>query len=414
MNSQTAKKRSAITTNMVIAVLVLLAIVTGYNYFFAPFSELPQSLVETEQPTIAPSPEATVQDYRYMVESMTAEEKISQLLALPIDLDAYDASAAAVASDSSKPVAETAGLIDFIVGGGAPQEEKSAWGFVTLFGTKVDYELAQQAIMAYTNTQEDDLPIWTLVDHEGGTVQRLSGEGFTTLPSWREACSMDSEQRGELWQKSANELQKVGVDVVLAPMLDIAANHPVLKTRICSDDPETTAVAAGEFVATMQSFGIMSVIKHFPGIGQTKKDLHKSFDTVTVTQDDVELYKFILGAYPQTGVMVSHVGVDNQDESIPCSLSVSCVGQIHQLFADTILYSDALNMKAAGVDGGVAATAQKALEAGLTVLVFEPGVSESDLREVQTQLVGRYNDSYEFRELVNTAVELVLQHKLAK
>ncbi len=415
MNQDSSQKSSPVATYVLMFVLVILVFLTGYNYFFKPFAQLPEDLVV--QVTPSPTPAVVELDYRNMVETMTAEEKIAQLIAAPVNLDAFVASDSAVATASAfVPSDASASLIDFIAGGGVVPEKEAAWGSVILFGINAGYEDTLAAITAL-KASDEELPPLILVDHEGGTVQRLSGDGFTKLPSWKEACTLTSEERGELWQRSADELQKVGVDLVLAPMLDISANHPVLKTRVCSDDPETIAVAAGEFVATFNAFGVNAAIKHFPGIGQTKKDLHKAFDTVTVTEDDVELYKLMLTAYPTTAVMVSHVGVVNQDETLPCSLSASCVGQIHELFPGTLLISDALNMKATGVNETtqpLALTAQKALEAGVTVLLFEPGVSEADLRQIQDQLVMTYEGSYEFREQVNSAVELLLRYKLEK
>ncbi len=71
-----------------------------------------------------------------------------------------------------------------------------------------------------------------MVDHEGGSVQRLNGEGFTILPSWKRMCNQTAELRQSSLASSAAELAAVGIDVVLAPVVDVSHSNIVLRDRV--------------------------------------------------------------------------------------------------------------------------------------------------------------------------------------
>ena len=430
MNSP--RKKSPTATYVLIAVLALLAVLSGFNYFFKPFSNY--SFVEeasSELPISQPSPVPEVthsQKVTELVARLTPEEKIAQLIAVPFTVEDFLASVSATTSQqaSAEPQPATSSAYVAFLSGAVPvapaPEEPGLgllarkWGFVTLFGSEVSTTQATQTSSYLDEINEAPLPIWIMVDHEGGTVQRLSGTGFTQLPSWQDQCALDPVELAALWKTSSTELSQVGIDVVLAPMVDRAQNHPVLGSRVCSATTQAVFEAAATVISATNEVGILPVLKHFPGIGATKRDLHNALDSVVVSQEDVELYKRLLAVYPYSAVMTGHAAVTNQDSTIPCSLSASCISELHTEYPLVLTISDALEMKATGVGtAGVQLedVALKAAQAGNAVLLFGPGVSQSDLTIVHARLLREYETSYEFRELVNKHVQRIVDYKLA-
>ncbi len=429
-----SSKKSPITTYILIAILAVMAVLMGANYFFKPFSELefmPEKQGISEEIASQEPIQNTVnvtdtqEEIEALVATFSPEDKIAQLIAVPIDAEEMSASMSALAEAVSGDTSPA--YVGFLTGETTPTGDAAGssaqplflenWGFATLFGSNISFFQGQKIISFLKETSLGPVPRWILVDHEGGSVQRFSGTGFTDLPSWQEQCQMQSEDRVALLTQSATELHDVGVDAVLAPMLDSAKNHPILKTRICSNEPLVIYEASTEFVSIFNEFKVLPVLKHFPGIGGAKKDLHTSFDTVTVTDDDVELYSTILDVYPYSGVMTSHVGVENQNATAPCSLSKDCVGQLYEKYPQVLTFTDALEMKATGVDNETVFledVALQAIEAGNTVLVFGDGVPQSELKIVHERLLREFHDSYAFREKINANVALVLRYKLAK
>jgi len=430
-----SNKKSPVLTYVLIFVLVVVAVLTGVNNYFRPFDEIvlgePKDIPQVTPQSMSTTESADMVDIEKEIETLVAtfspEEKIAQIIAVPIDTEEFMASISAFSSEVDENGSiDSSEYVGFLTGKISPSNASDNqtvplfledWGFATIFGSNVSAQQAESMISFLKRTALISVPRWILVDHEGGSVQRLSGPGFTDLPSWQEQCKLKSEDRVKLLTQSATELSNVGVDAVLAPMLDIAKRHPVLKTRICSDDSTVIFESASEFVSVFNALKVLPVLKHFPGIGSAKKDLHTAFDTVTVTEADIDLYSSILDVFPFTGVMISHVGVENQGATAPCSLSSDCVGQMYQKYPEVLTFTDALEMKSTGVDDAevyLEDVALEAVKAGNTVLVFGDGVSQSDLKIVHERLLREFHSSYEFRERVNKNIALILRYKLAK
>ena len=264
-----------------------------------------------------------------------------------------------------------------------------------------------QIKLAYTNAEYQPI---IAVDHEGGVVQRLSGTGFTKLPSWQVLCHRERADRLQLLQTSAAELAAVGVNMIFAPVLDLSANNPAMGTRICSNDPTLTATAAVDVVNSFLLAGITSVVKHYPGIGTTTRDLHDSADVITGTREQ-SLFNAVLATSQNMGVMTAHVLVENVAEELPCSLSEECVYPLLIDHPEALVLADALEMNSARTEPTnpdqlrpLPEVAADALRAGNHVLLFGRDVSMSDLEEVVSTLKTRYTESVEFRSSVKAAV----------
>ena len=418
-------------TNWVILILCLLVVLTGYNYFVRPFASLSQW---TNSLSLAsPSPSPTPSTALAMWQGLTTDQKIWQLLAAPVVINQRSIATPLIASASA----------DF-----SPPTKAQQWlsgqhpGWVTIFGEQISSHSARLVIDQLTDLSlvptDQPLTWWpvVMVDHEGGEVQRLSGLGFTRLPSWQSTCQLSQERKIAIWQQSARELKSVGIDVVLAPVVDMASRHPILKTRICAADYQTVTTNSQLWITIFKEAGLTSVIKHFPSIGQTTKDLHREFDRITVTADDAQLYRSLLDQFPDLGVMVSHVGVINQYQHLPCSLSSSCIGQLSQLYPQALVISDALEMKSAayvnpqvwglpdsnGSSSARSAPAQKTLAdiayqailAGNDVLVFGQSVDQTQLETIVQRLSQAYGSDKLFTQAADRQGERVISWKLKR
>jgi beta-N-acetylhexosaminidase len=461
------------TTAALIFILLLLTGLLGYNYFFKPFAKIEgqnqEKLIVSEQDLMneQSGPYFGYASIKDLVASLEPAEKIAQLMLVPVELQfdvqpqleqllqatpsagvvtnsitsflpnpTANPKANSKANSASNPTANSATNSTTNTATSSPSAElrvisnnqtlsqEDEWeatvqalaalkpGGVTIFGSQLGYQETTQAILDL----KQQIPLHPIfaVDHEGGSVQRLSGEGFTQLPSWREQCALEYDQAQELWQQSALELSQVGVSMILAPMVDFAKANAVLGSRICSGDTQTVLKYGLGFSDTFFAAGIQPVFKHFPGIGKTKLDLHTNFDTVQVGVEEAKLYQAIVDSPKKytTAVMVSHVGVKNQFADIPCSLSDACINELKSVEPKVLVLSDALEMKSATNEGRtLVKTIELAIRAGNHVLVFGPKVSIFELSDTTQQLVAIYDDSTIFRTAVDRAVTRVLEYK---
>ncbi len=374
----------------VILILIVVAGLLGYNYFVQPFANL-YPAPSPQADSVPIEPQLSVEEQLFAV--MSSEQKVAQLLAVSV-----------VISPDSSPSAASVWI-----------KERQP-GTVNLFGTQVDVASVQSEL-SQLDGSEWPVPPLIAVDHEGGQVQRLNGQGFTKLASWRELCA-SQEFDTQLLSSSAAELRDAGVNVIYGPVVDVGTSA-VLGSRICSSHQDLVIERAGQLIKIYQEHQLLPVIKHFPGIGMIKQDLHTSFANVSVRPEDAVVYLELLKQYPLIGVMVSHAGVENQYAQAPCSLSKTCVDELVGLYPQALVMTDDLNMESVRYNfrqpdqpKDIVSLTTEALYAGNDILVFGRSTAVADLDLVLTELSIKYESDVTFQKRVDQALLKVIRYKL--
>lgn len=219
------------------------------------------------------------------------------------------------------------------------------------------------------------------VDQEGGRVQRFR-TGFTALPPlqvigrwYRTHPDRARDLAYRHGRVMAAEVLGHGVDISLAPVLDLARGSSVIGDRAFSEDPGGVLDLAGYYIAGMRDAGMKNCAKHFPGHGSVEADSHLEVVTdprpMAEIEDDLKPYRMLAGQID--AVMPAHVvypEIDNQ----PAGFSTIWLGMLRELTGfDGVVISDDLDMAGAGGAGDVLARWQAASEAGCDLaLVCRP------------------------------------------
>jgi len=159
------------------------------------------------------------------------------------------------------------------------------------------------------------MPLLVALDQEGGSVQTLKGSDFPLIPSAeRLGAGPEAELRATV-RDSAERLDGIGVTVNLAPVADTVpkdigeANPPIGGFhRQYGSDPDEVAADVETVVAASQGAGVLTILKHFPGLGRVRANTDTSTKAVdsTATVDDPYLKPFAAGIKAgSAGVMVS-------------------------------------------------------------------------------------------------------------
>lgn len=371
-----------------------MALFSAYNYFNKPFlKDSAETSLSQDKPLVTPTPSKTQK------KELNTKEKISQLLAVPLDLNSMEKES----SDSAK-------MLSFI--------KENDPGFVVYFGEGISTTsaiLATKTIKDYFK-ETDYVPL-IAVDHEGGLVQRLDGDGFTKLEPWQKVVSTySSAQQKAVFNQSAREMYAVGVNIVFAPVVDLASNSAVLKTRAADDFGQTLATTVN-FIYSFSQNGVMPVLKHFPGIGSIPKDPHHAVSTINLSENDASIFSQILNKFTNIGVMTAHVRLENKLSGKICSLSSECLSPFEKSYPKVLLFTDSLTMKAAKAQVGtteekpVEQIAIEAIEAGNNVLVFGNGITPVLLEKTIFALQKEYEDSESFRNKVDVSVAKIISLK---
>ncbi|MES9993958.1 MAG: beta-N-acetylhexosaminidase [Candidatus Thiodiazotropha sp.] len=220
------------------------------------------------------------------------------------------------------------------------------------------------------------------VDHEGGRVQRFR-EGFTPLPpaAWYgEQYQKNSEQGMQLAQLGgwlmASELRACGVDFSFAPVLDIGFGiSEVIGDRAFSQQPEVVARLAKAWMHGSHDAGMAVVGKHFPGHGGVEADSHLALPIDQRRFEDLEMedlrpFETMIHAGMEA-IMPAHVIYSHIDKEL-AGFSPFWLKKVlrQQLGFQGVIFSDDLNMAAAGEAGGYGDRAVAALSAGCDMVLI--------------------------------------------
>lgn len=200
------------------------------------------------------------------------------------------------------------------------------------------------------------LPLLIALDQEGGQIVRLTPQrGFPATVSHAELGKLNdpAETRARA-RAMAETLAEVGVNLNLAPVVDVAVNpqNPIISAygRSFSADPEVVAAQAEAFIDGHHDAGIQCTLKHFPGHGSSRSDTHLGFVDVSDSWSDAELipYRRLIEAGKVDAIMTAHIFNRNLDPELPSTLSPAVVTGLlrEQLGYDGVVISDDLQMRA--------------------------------------------------------------------
>ncbi len=131
--------------------------------------------------------------------------------------------------------------------------------------------------------QRASAPIALALDQEGGRVARLRGPPFTAVPAMREIGSRaDVDLAERCGRLLAFELRAVGFDWNFAPVLDVDTNpkNPVIGDRALHSEASQVARLGVALARGLESGGVASCGKHFPGHGDTESDSNLALHVV--------------------------------------------------------------------------------------------------------------------------------------
>jgi len=228
----------------------------------------------------------------------------------------------------------------------------------------------EQAILTNIAQKNSKVPVMITFDGEWGLSMRLEGTPYFPKNAAL-GCIEDNHLIYEYGREVAREFRELGVHVNFAPDADVNTNplNPVIHVRSFGEDPKKVAEKVVAYSRGLESGGVLSVCKHFPGHGDTDVDSHKGLPSLYYNRerlDSVELYPFKemiragLG-----GVMVGHLQVPvlEPDAITASSLSGNVVTGLlkNEMGFQGLVFTDALDMK--GVSS-VPQVTTKALLAG--------------------------------------------------
>jgi beta-N-acetylhexosaminidase len=322
-------------------------------------------MTSTVAATVSPDPAARIDE---ILAAMSVEEKVGQLFMVYFR--------GPTLSDELRRMIE-----DYHIGG------------VVLFAIAGNIESPRQVAgmindaQSLATTSSAQVPLFVSIDQEGGTVVRLT-EGFTVFPSQMAVGATGSaDLAARMAEVTAQELKALGINMNLAPVLDVNNNpdNPVIGLRSFGSSPDLVSALGMAMIERYRQMGVIPTAKHFPGHGDTAVDSHYGLPVVPHDRahlDQIEFPPFraaIAAGVP--AIMTAHVlfpAIDPNAGS-PATLSPLVLeGLLRQeMNFDGLIVTDSLSMGALANLVGTTEAAQFAFRAGADVLAYGADIGHS-------------------------------------
>ncbi len=227
-------------------------------------------------------------------------------------------------------------------------------------------------------------PIIISIDAETGLGMRV--DSVKPLPRQMMLGAVhDPQVIFEYGQWVGKQCKRMGIHINYAPDVDVNNNpsNPVINDRSFGENKVNVADYGVLYMKGMQSEGIMTCAKHFPGHGDVAVDSHLDLPLINKTReqlDSLELYPFRkMIAAGVDAVMVGHLAVPAIDNTAnrPSSLSYNHITKLlkEELGFKGLVFTDALEMKGVTKYFPGGEISREALIAGNDILCLPQDIS---------------------------------------
>jgi beta-N-acetylhexosaminidase len=323
-------------------------------------SPAPALTPSADPASATPEPSSPADEIAALLNSMTLEQKVGQMLLAGVDGKQVDAAAKRMIKND-----HPGGIILF--------KDNLAGGL------RATVELINGLKQANAG---NPAPLFLSVDQEGGRVSRLPKEFQPMLSAAAAGKTGNTKLAQQMGALIGRQLQLLGFNMNFAPVLDVNSNpkNPVIGDRSFGASPGSVARMG---VAAMNGMSlVIPVVKHFPGHGDTAVDSHLDLPVVRKTAGQLEKFEWVPFKaaiedkfQPAQAVMVAHILFPKIDPDVPASLSKVII-QDHlrgKLGFQGVVITDDLTMGAIAKNYGMADAAVRSVEAGSDILLVAHG-----------------------------------------
>lgn len=309
-------------------------------------------------------------------EDLSPEEQLGQTLVVFVDVDS---------AELVRPAIEQGKIGGVLI----------QWGNYSLAETKKLVDKLQ----TWAANSPHKIPLFISIDYEGGTVYTPITLGFDYLPTnMMLSAARDEEGAAAIAYLAGLELRRAGVHINFSPVLDVNSNphNPIIGVRSFGSDPASVTRMGGALINGFKAADIVSVVKHFPGHGDTSADSH--YDVPVVRASYSQLQKIHLAPFEAAvkqgvpGVMTGHILYPALDNKNVATFSRPILQDLLRgtMGFKGLIVTDSLDMKSATSYCTIPGCAVRALESGADMILLGRYIKPVSVfsqvwREVQTK-----------------------------
>jgi beta-N-acetylhexosaminidase len=288
-------------------------------------------------------------------------------------------------------------------------------------------ETSQQTVRLLNEIKSENapnrLPLLLGVDQEGGKVSRLPGDLIDTPTNGKVGTINDAQFSYEIGTLLGKELNAFGFNLDFAPVLDVNSNpnNPIIGDRSFGNNADIVSELGIKTMEGIQSQNVVSVIKHFPGHGDTSVDSHLDLPKVNKSMEELEELELIpFERAVNNGadvVMVAHILLPKLDATFPSSMSENIITGIlrKQLDFTGVVMTDDMTMKAITNNYDIGQAAVESVKAGSDIIMVAHDYNKvvSTIDALKTAVENGEISEERINESVSRIIQLKQKYDLA-
>ena len=312
------------------------------------------------------------------VQELTPEQKLDEIVNAAIEVMPLEDKVAGLFIVTPESIT---GVSTAIKAGEGTQQALAKYAVGGIIYSAKNIQSEEQLKEMLDNTElYTKYPIFLAVTEEGGTVSTVANAGIGTKTDSAGTLGQtgDTAAAYQAGATIGTTLSGLGFNLNFGPVADIVtAENSFLGDRSFGSDAQLAGSMAASVVQGLQSQGVASCVKYFPGQGSTSEDPEEGLSDTDRTEEEFRGQEFVAFQAVIDGgadmIMVSNMAApaltgDNE----PCIFSEKLITDIlrGELGFDGVIISGALDMTAISDYHGAEDAAIQALKAGCDMLLM--------------------------------------------
>ena len=254
-------------------------------------------------------------------------------------------------------------------------------------------------------------PLLIMVDQEGGQVKRLSGAPTASAATMGARGAAFSREQGK---RTAANLRDVGVNVDLAPVLDVGRSGGVIEETERSFGATAARVSATAipFAEALQAGNIAATGKHFPGFGDARENTDFSVERIDLSKQELRQvdeapYKRFIAMGGKLVMLSTAVYPAFSDRPAAFTRAIATGELRNRLGFEGVTVTDALETPAVDHFGSTPKAAVAGARAGADLLLYaQLGPATAAWKTLAKKLRSGALDQAEFEQSVERVLDL--------
>lgn len=254
-------------------------------------------------------------------------------------------------------------------------------------------------------------PLLVMTDQEGGQVKRVNGAPAASAEEMGARGAAYSARQG---RRTASNLREVGVNVDLAPVLDVGRPGGVIAEteRSFGSTAARVEATAIPFAKALQAGGVVAAGKHFPGFGAARENTDFSSERIDLSKAalravDEQPYAAFAAAGGKMVMLSTAIYPAFSDDPAAFTRAIATGELRNRLGFDGVSVTDALETPAVEAFGGTAKAAVAGARAGADLLLYARlGPAERAWKALVEKLRSRALKRAEFERSVQRVLDL--------